>query len=151
MHGSFFLNLAITLGGANQPIGVIATLTLLVAIGAPISGAHFNPSITFGLHMSGDQKTPIVKYMAVAIGAAIGAHAFAYLLTGIAPTALATATNGIGWYKIVAGELLGTFAAATVVMWVVLFSEETSHVTRAFCIGLGFLASIITFSGLSGC
>ena len=60
--GSFCLNLALTMHSnsrlqqEDQPYAVMLTIILIVVIGAPISGAHYNPNITLAFWMTGDKK-----------------------------------------------------------------------------------------------
>ena len=62
--GTFVLNLAIAMNGADDiksafhPLCVAATIVLVVTTGAPISGAHYNPSLTVGFWLAGDRKAP---------------------------------------------------------------------------------------------
>ena len=60
--GTFCLNLAISmhpngkLHQADQPYAVLMVIVMIVAIGAPISGAHYNPNLTLAFWLSGDRK-----------------------------------------------------------------------------------------------
>ena len=61
--GTFILNTAIAryyegLAKDFQPLAVVATIILVVTIGAPISGAHYNPALTAGFWVAGDRVAP---------------------------------------------------------------------------------------------
>lgn len=56
-------------------LAVGATLALIVFLGAPISGASYNPAVTFALYNSGQlQKEDIIPYTVVQILGALAAY-----------------------------------------------------------------------------
>jgi glycerol uptake facilitator-like aquaporin len=120
-------------------------------IGAPISGGHYNPNLSLSFHLAGDRTAPnLTKYQVMILGGAFAAQALAHLLTGTAGPSLMSATTAAGWAKICAGEFLGSFLSVMVVMYVALISGPLGGIAAPVLVGLGFFASIATFSGLSG-
>ena len=66
--GTFFLVLSIALSievaGPNAALAIGSTLMVMVYMGGPISGAHYNPAVTLALHLRGKlPRADILPYM----------------------------------------------------------------------------------------
>src|SRR5262245_26588470 len=117
--GTFFLVLTIGMcvidpgAGALAPIGIGAALMVMVYANGHLSGAHFNPAVTFGVWLRGRCPTSDVPgYLIAQIIAAIVAAKFALYFKG-------NPTLTPGELKIVpalAAEFLGTFALVFVIL-----------------------------------
>lgn len=74
--GTFFLALAICLTG--QPLGIGLMLATMIYIGGHVSGAHYNPAISFAVFLQGGiSMVTMLGYMAVqCLGAFFAAGMF---------------------------------------------------------------------------
>ena len=62
-----------------HPLVVVAAIILVVTIGAPISGAHYNPALTIGFWIGGDRVAPSAwLYVVVNCISAFLAHLLIY-------------------------------------------------------------------------
>jgi|EP00966_Prymnesium_polylepis_P166853 hypothetical protein len=68
----------------GQPFAVAATVTLLVGVGAPVSGAHFNPALTLALWVGGERTHSNLPfaYVCLQLTAGIAGASVAYALDG---------------------------------------------------------------------
>ena len=127
--GTFFLVLVIGFVGYHQmlfqspqmlaPIGIGAILMVMVYMGGPVSGAHYNPAVTLGILIrkkiaAGDA----IRYMLVQLVAALAAAIVFYIIfkTTMGPPAPAGGFNYN--LKPLLIEMLFTFALVTVVLHV---------------------------------
>ncbi len=117
--GTFFLVLTVGLmvigGSPLAPLAIGASLMIMVYMGGHISGAHYNPAVSFALVLRG--KLPakeFVPYVVAQLLGAIAAAGFAYVLTGrtFAPAPAATASS----MQALGVEIAYTFALALVVL-----------------------------------
>jgi glycerol uptake facilitator-like aquaporin len=68
--GTALLISAIAFGGS--PLMVIAAVAVAIAIGAPVSGAHFNPAVTLFKHIDGKiSHSTGLAYVAAQLAAAL--------------------------------------------------------------------------------
>ena len=85
-------NVAIALLGNTSPTGAI--LVVLITMLGPISGAHFNPAVTFGFRLRGDisSRESVVYVIAQILGGLAGVYAahlmFAQDVMQVSQTAL---------------------------------------------------------------
>src|SRR5262245_15890155 len=99
--GTFFLVLTIGLtviaGGAGviPPLAIGSVLMVMIFACGHISGAHFNPAVTFAVWMRGRCDTKdVVPYMVVQIiGAALAAGIVKFLKGGVAVVPMAPAVG----------------------------------------------------------
>lgn len=147
--GTFFLMLgillAVTHSGDLAPLAIGGILTVLVFACGHISGAHFNPAVSVGLHLRGLVTVrELLAYIVVQVlAAAVGAGTFLLLETpGNAPEV----AQGEAFLV----ELLFTF----VLMWVIL-NVATSRGTDGnsfygLAIGFTVMAGAFMVGGISG-
>src|SRR5438128_12403080 len=93
--------------GALAPLVIGLALAAMVYMGGHVSGAHYNPAVTFGLFLRGVITPPTMGlYWLTQLAAGMLAFWFAFLLTGhsggIHPGA------GVYWCTAVAAELVFT-------------------------------------------
>ncbi len=99
-------NVAIALLGNTIPTGAI--LVVLITMLGPISGAHFNPAVTFGFRLRGDisSRESVVYVIAQILGGLAGVYAahlmFAQDVMQVSQTAR---TGGAQWFA----EAVATF------------------------------------------
>jgi aquaporin Z len=159
--GTFFLVLVIGMVGYQQvlfqspqmlaPIGIGAILMVMVYMGGPVSGAHYNPAVTLGILLrkkiaAGDA----IKYMLVQL---IGALAAAVVFFIIFKTTMGTvAPNGGFNYNLkpLLIEMLFTFALVTVVLHVATTQKAAGNSYYGLAIGFTVMAGAIAAGPYSG-
>ncbi len=164
--GTFILNISIGtwyegLSKDFHPLAVVATIILVVTIGAPISGAHYNPALTVGFWLSGDRVAPsAVLYIVVICTSAILAHLLMYSLYLPVNADVEDRRGYIGglpsnpsfgeWAQAMVAEFLGTYFAIFVVLYTALLANPPLGTFGPVMVGLGFYSSIMTFRTVSG-
>lgn len=150
--GTFFLVLVICFSGGNflAPIAIGAVLMVMIYMGGSISGAHYNPAVTFAIWLRGkiSPKDSLI-YMAFQIA---GAFAAAYLfflvwgknIGGPRPNA------EINILKPLAIEIVFTFALALVVLSVATSKKTAGNHYYGLAIGCTVLAGAIAGGEISG-
>jgi len=87
--GTFLFLSVIALSGAAGPLAPLAigsALMALVYMGGHISGAHYNPAVSFGLFLRRKiGATDLVEYWIAQLTGAALAFTFAYLVSGHTP------------------------------------------------------------------
>lgn len=134
--GTFFLVMAVVgsgimaerLAGGNEAIALLcntlptgAVLFVIITIFAPVSGAHFNPAVSFVALVRGElDRQTAFAYIAVQIlGGCAGAIA-AHLMFGLDPLQIsATGRTGIGQWL---GEFVATFGLLATILGCVKFA-----------------------------
>lgn len=155
--GTFLINFAVSMHVKSdlhleiQPLAVAATITLVVAIGAPISGAHYNPNLTLGFYVAGDRKSPQpLIYVFVQLLSALAAGFLAYGLDGYAG-GLPSAGGDTGqWAKVAFAEWFGALLTILVILYVAKIASPPLGNTGPILVGLVFYAAIMTLKGVSG-
>ena len=144
--GTFVFLSVIALSGPAGPIAPLViglALAAMVYMGGHVSGAHYNPAVTFGLFLRG-VITPSAMglYWVTQLGAGMLAFWFAFLLTGrsggIHPGA------GVYWYSAVAAELVFTAALVLVVLNVAATKEVAGN--SYYGLAIGFTVAVGAFS-----
>lgn len=154
--GTFMLNLAIAMNGGDDmaaafhPLCVAATIVLVVTTGAPISGAHYNPSLTVGFWLGGDDKAPSkIIYILTALVAAACAQLLASFLLD-KDISLPGTYDEAGWMRAGIAEVLGTYLAILNVLWVAILSKNPLGNIGPILVAMGFYANILAFGSVSG-
>ncbi len=142
--GTLFLVLAIGLTG--NPLAIGSMLMVMTFAGAHVSGAHYNPAVTFALWLRGGiAKSEIVGYLvaqfAGAAGAALLTDFFGSPSDGPKLITISTA---------LVAELLGTFALVYVYLNVMQPKEKINNSFYGIAIGFTMLAGVYVFGGVSG-
>lgn len=154
--GTFFLVLTVGLNvlGKNSAAGVSIAASLMVMIYAlgDVSGAHFNPAVTFAVLLSGRGKISVSDALLY-----VGAQIVGGLAAGFSYSALYGATFGLGpqgnhsWASVALAEILFTFVLTFVVLNVATIktpSKDMFGLAIGFCIIVGAYA-IGSVSGAS--
>ena len=114
-------DVAVSLLGNTIPTGAI--LVVLITILGPVSGAHFNPAVSFGFALRGDLGWGLLAPYALAqcLGGLIGTWAahgmFAQELLQVSQTAR---TGGAQWFS----EVVATFGLMAVILGGLRFRAE---------------------------
>ncbi len=129
--------------GALAPLVIGLALAAMVYMGGHVSGAHYNPAVTFGLFLRGVITPPTMGlYWLTQLAAGMLAFWFAFLLTGhsggIHPGA------GVYWYTAVAAELVFTAALVLVVLNVAATKETAGN--SYYGLAIGFTVAVGAFS-----
>lgn len=106
-------NKAVALLGNTIPTGAI--LVVIITIFGPVSGAHFNPAVTFAFALRRSMAwTEVLPYVGVQCLAAIAGTAVAHLMFDLAPLAVGiTARTGPAQWL---GEAVATFTLLTAIL-----------------------------------
>jgi glycerol uptake facilitator-like aquaporin len=154
-------DVAVSLLGNTIPTGAI--LVVLITLLGPISGAHFNPAVTFGFLLRGDISISDAMQYVVAqiVGGILGAFvAHGMFDLDIVQTSTTVRTGGAQWFAEVVATfgLMGTILAglrfkADAIPWLVglyitaayWFTASTSFANPAVAIARSFTD---TFSGI---
>ena len=135
--------------GALAPLVIGLGLAAMVYMGGHVSGAHYNPAVTFGLLLRGVIKPPTMGlYWVTQLAAGMLAFWFAFLLTGhsggIHPG------PGVYWYTAVAAEVVFTAALVLVVLNVAATKETAGNSYYGLAIGLTVAAGAFSVGPISG-
>ena len=145
--GTFFLVLTVAMSGSPISIGFI--LVAMVYMGGYISGAHYNPAVTFGLLVSGNIKwEEAKKYMAAQLfGGFVAAGAFS-LIT--AQFFTLTPQGNSTMFSSFIVEVLFTFALVSVVHHVAVNPKVKGNQYYGLAIGMTLLAAVFAGGPISG-
>jgi len=138
------IGLAVSSGHALTPLIIGSTLMVLVYMGAPVSGAHYNPAVTLALFLR--RKMPrgdLLPYLvAQLLGATLGAYLSSIFLDhSFAPAPAATASIGSAFLV----ELLYTCLLALVVLNCA--ARAATKGNSYFGLAIGFTIVIAVFCG----
>lgn len=145
--GTFFLVLAVALG--TNPIGIAAMLMAWVYIGGYISGAHFNPMVSFAMYLIGRLNSMnLLRYVGAQVLGSFAAFALAYFLRKV----VAMPHPGIGITLAQAGvvEILLAFVLALVVLTVTVSRKYAGSTIFGFVIGFTIPALAMVGGPISG-
>jgi aquaporin Z len=145
--GTFFFLTVIAMSGEASvfaPLAIGLALAALIYMGAHISGAHYNPAVSFGIFLRGKlPATEMLVYWAAQLAAGVLAFAVAYLVTGrsagIHPGA------GVPVVRALAVETIFT-AALVLVILNVAFTKATQG-NSFFAVAIGFTIAAAIFVG----
>lgn len=153
--GTFFLVFTVCMttspagagAGALAPIAIGSVLMVMIYAGGHISGAHYNPAVSFGVMIRGRANmAETVKYwVSQIIGAAIAAYAARYLLGGGG-----SGNEGLDTARSLTAEIIGTFALVTVVLNVATSTKNAGNSYYGVAIGFTVLAMAYAVGGISG-
>jgi aquaporin Z len=151
--GTFFL--VFTVGctvvgngaGALAPLAIGSALMVMIFAGGHISGAHYNPAVTFGVWLRGKCETKDVAGYIVSqiVGAMLAASAVKYLKVGatVAPMNLALLPAMLA-------EFLFTFALVFVVLNVATAKGTSGNSFYGLAIGFTVMTGAFAVGNISG-
>jgi aquaporin Z len=152
--GTFFLVLTIgltVLGGSTfAPLAIGAVLMVMVYMGGPISGGHFNPAVTLGVWMRGEKmaRSEVGPYMAAQTVGAFAAGIVVYvILGGVLMVTPAAETSLFGFFLL---ELLFTFALVLVVLNTATADATAGNSYYGLAIGFTVLVGAFAAGPISG-
>lgn len=145
--GTFFLVITIALTG--NPLAIGAALMVMIYMGGHISGAHYNPAVSFAVLMRG--KLPgkdFIPYILFQILGAFAAAAVAFYISGKTP--FPAPGPGVDFMKATIAEIVFTFALAFVILNVATTKSTYGNNYYGLAIGFTVLASAFAVGGVSG-
>ncbi|HEX9335370.1 MAG TPA: aquaporin [Pseudonocardiaceae bacterium] len=130
--------------GQLAPLAIGSVLMVMVYMGGHVSGAHYNPAVTFGLFLRREiDALTMVLYWATQLLGAICAFIFGYLVSshspGIAPG------SGVTTPKAFAVEAVFTLALVLVVL-----NAAATRATKGnsfYGLAIGFTIVVAAFAG----
>ncbi|MFQ5527355.1 MAG: MIP/aquaporin family protein [Thermoanaerobaculia bacterium] len=151
--GTFFLVLTIGLtavsGFALAPLAIGSILMVMVYMGGHVSGAHYNPAVSFAVFMRGKLSGGDMGayFLAQIVGALLAALAV-YFMTGgtFAPAPGA----GAALLSVLLAEFLFTFALALVVLQVATSPKTDGNSFYGLAIGFTVAAGAMAVGDISG-
>lgn len=146
--GVLFLTLTVTLAGRSDlaPLAIASVLMILVYAGGYISGAHYNPAVTFSLALS--RNYPVVsarRYMLVQI---LGAVAGSLIATGMSGEILAPVPTE----PILFGALIAEIVFSALLCYTVLHTTTRKDGNNFYGLAIGavLLVAAVVAGPISG-
>jgi len=154
--GTFFLVFTVGLNvlqnTALAPISIGSILMVLVFATGSVSGAHFNPAVSFGVFFSGREKLSgrdLIGYLGAQISGAFVASCFYWWVLGTTFTVGPQA--GYGTWDAFIVETLFTTALVFVVLNVATTEEDAENHYYGLAIGFTLMAAAFACGPISGC
>jgi aquaporin Z len=151
--GTFFLVLTVGCTVIPGAAGVIpalaigAALMVMIFAGGHISGAHFNPAVTFAIFVRGRlELKDVIPYWIAQIAAAIAAAFVAMFLVGKSGTPMDITNIPV----VFVAEFLFTFALAYVVLNCATAKGTLDNSFYGLAIGFTVLTGIFAVGAISG-
>jgi len=138
--------------GALAPLAIGLALTAMVYMGGHVSGAHYNPAVSFGLLLRRviDFRT-VLAYWITQLVAAVLAFSFAYAIAS--PPLPATGVHpgvGVSWPAAISAETVFTAALVTVVLNVAATRATAGNSFYGLAIGFTVAAGAFAVGPISG-
>jgi aquaporin Z len=150
--GTFILLSVIALsGGAGSlaPLAIGTALTAMVYMGGHISGAHYNPAVSFGIFLRRKMSAvEMLAYWAAQLLGAVLAFVFGYLVGGHSPGIHPGPKVDI--YQALAVEMLFTAALVLVILNVAFTKALQGNSFYGIAIGFTIAAAIFVGGPISG-
>ena len=144
--GTFFLVLII--GLSNNPLAIGFGLTVLVYMGAHISGAHYNPAVSFAMLLRKEiNSSDFFKYLLSQI---LGAFAAAFLVANMSSNMVVQPDLQEPVAMILVAELIFTYLLVFVILNVATHPNLDGNSFYGFAIGLTVMAGSFCVGPLSG-
>ena len=150
--GTFiFLTVVAESGSAGPlaPLAIGAALMAMVYMGGHVSGAHYNPAVSFGLFLRGViPATTMAAYWATQLVAGSLAFVFGYLVSGHTPGI--HPGPGVYWTSALAAEVVVTAALVLVVLNVAATRQTAGNSFYGLAIGMTVMAGAFAVGPISG-
>lgn len=150
--GAFFLVFTVGMvsvdpgAGSLAPLAIGTVLAVMVYAGGPISGAHYNPAVTFGVWLRGKLKlNDAVAYWIAQLLAGLAAALVVRYLKG-GPAAAAT----LEVVPALVAEFLFTFALVYVIFQVAISARTEGNQYFGFAIGFTVMVGAFAVGPVSG-
>ena len=152
LAGTFVFVLVIALSGPAGPLAPLAVgiaLAAMVYMGGHVSGAQYNPAVSFALFLRRVlEPLALLLYCVTQVIAAAAAFAVAFLLTGHA--AGIHPGPGVPWEAALTAEIVFTAALALVVLNVAATRETAGNSYYGLAIGFTVAAGAFAVGPVSG-
>jgi len=154
--GTFVLVLTISLStyscGNLAPLAAGAALMMMVYMGRHVSGAHYNPAVTFAMNLHGKLSfLDTFVYVVVQIAGAVAASSMANCVLGIPveikPADATAISDAFGAFLI---EMFYTCALVLVVFNVSIAKKTEGNSFYGLAIGSAFTAAVFAGGSISG-
>ena len=135
--------------GELAPLAIGLALMAMVYMGGHISGAHYNPAVSFSLFLRRviDART-MVAYWLMQLVAGVVAFSFSYAISGNTPGI--HPGPGVGWPAALAAEIVFTTAVALVVLNVAATKETAGNSFYGLAIGMTVAVGAFAVGPISG-
>ena len=144
--GTMFLVLII--GLTQNPLAIGFGLTVLVYMGAHISGAHYNPVVSLAMFINKEIRgIDFFKYITAQI---LGATFAAYLVFTLSSNMTIQPSLEESIYQILLAEVLFTYLLVLVILNVACHPRLRDNSFYGLAIGLTVMAGAYSVGGLSG-
>ena len=144
--GTYFLVLIIGLTG--NPIAIGIGLSILVYMGAHISGAHYNPAVSLAMIIRGE--ITIMECLKYILSQCIGAFAGAYSIVLLGADALSVVSNTDSMTSFFMAEIIFTFLLVFVILNVATHPDTKNNQYYGLAIGLTVAAGAFSVGEISG-
>jgi aquaporin Z len=145
--GSFVFMTVIALSGfAGQfaPLAIGAALMSMVYMGGHVSGAHYNPAVSFGVFLHRKiSATDLIGYWVAQVVGGVLAFVLGYLISGHAP-GIHPGAN-VGFAKAVVVELV--FTAGLVLVVLNVAATRATERNSFYGLAIGFAIAAFIFAG----
>ena len=144
--GTYFLVLIIGLTG--NPIAIGIGLSILVYMGAHISGAHYNPAVSLAMIIRGE--ITIMECLKYILSQCIGAFAAAYSIVLLGADTLSVVSNTDSMTSFFMAEIIFTFLLVFVILNVATHPDTKNNQYYGLAIGLTVAAGAFSVGEISG-
>ena len=144
--GTYFLVLIIGLTG--NPIAIGIGLSILVYMGAHISGAHYNPAVSLAMIIRGEIS--IMECLKYILSQCIGAFAGAYSIILLGADTLSVVSNTDSMTSFFMAEIIFTFLLVFVILNVATHPDTKNNQYYGLAIGLTVAAGAFSVGDISG-
>jgi len=144
--GTYFLVLIIGLTG--NPIAIGIGLSILVYMGAHISGDHYNPAVSLAMIIRGEIS--IMECLKYILSQCIGAFAGAYSIILLGADTLSVVSNTDSMTSFFMAEIIFTFLLVFVILNVATHPDTKNNQYYGLAIGLTVAAGAFSVGEISG-